>query len=111
MITRVFYLDDETYLLEIFSDSFSSDTVSVTTFNDPAGLLNECEKNPPDILFLDYRMPGTTGDQVAQKLDPKIPKYLITGDLQVTTIYKFKNIFYKPFDDEIIKKTIEGYSK
>ncbi len=55
-------------------------------------------------------MPGITGDLVAQKLDPKIPKFLVTGDLQVAAGYPFKKIIHKPFDDEIITQTILEYT-
>jgi FixJ family two-component response regulator len=102
----VYYLDDEKDLLEMFADSFASPEVSVKIFIDPSALISECIQNPPDLLFLDYRMPTTNGDLVAQKLSPQIPKYLITGDLQVSTIYPFIDIMHKPFDDEKISRAI-----
>ena len=53
-------------------------------------------------MFIDYRLPQTTGDDVAQKLDPSIPKVLITGDHHVQTTYQFIACLEKPTKDEDI---------
>ena len=97
---RVYYLDDEPDLCEIMADILSSTAVTVETFQDVASLLSRCEKVKPDLVFLDYRLPGTTGDEVAQKLDPTIPKVLITGDIQVQTTYQFIAVLEKPTKDK-----------
>ena len=96
----VYYLDDEPELCENLADILSSTEVIVETFQDVASLLSSCEKLKPDLLFLDYRLPGTTGDEVAQKLDPTIPKVLITGDIQLQTTYQFIECLEKPAQDK-----------
>lgn len=97
MSRKVYYLDDEPVLCENFSDSFSNDDIIVTTFTDVATAIQKIIKDPPDLLFLDYRLPGTTGDEVALLLDPKIKKYLITGDINIQTKYHFLKVFTKPY--------------
>ncbi len=106
MPINVFYLDDEEDLCEIFSDIFSSDDVKVTTFTDPKKIIETVKVNTPDMIFLDYRLPSTNGDEVAQKLTEGIPKYLITGEISVNTKYKFNKIFSKPYKNDEIMKVI-----
>jgi len=112
MKLKIFYLDDETDLLEMFSDTFSSPDREITTFYDPKTAIGAIRQTPPDILFIDYRLPNYTGDQIAQMLDPKIPKVLITGDMQVKCDYKFLAIFEKPYSagkvEEILDKLVKS---
>ena len=109
---KIFYLDDEPALLEMFSDTFSADDRVITTFSDPKTAIEAIRKTPPDILFIDYRLPNYTGDQIAQMLDPKIPKVLITGDMHVKCSYNFVAIFEKPYKasqiEEILEKLVEN---
>ena len=69
----------------MFADYFSSEDVAVTTFTDPAKVVANCHSNPPDMIFVDYRLPGTTGDEVVKSIAASIPKYLITGAINVKT--------------------------
>jgi CheY-like chemotaxis protein len=102
MLLNIVYLDDEPMLCEIFVDFFSAEDRIVRTFTDPNEAIASMRANPPDVLFIDYRLPGTTGDLVAQSLDPNIPKYLITGDITVNTTYQFKRVLPKPVDESVI---------
>lgn len=107
----VFYLDDEPDLCENLSDILTSPEVTVETFQDVAALLNRCKITKPDLVFLDYRLPGVTGDDVAQKLDPAIPKVLITGDIQVKTMYPFFTILAKPTHSRDLFAVLEQVKK
>lgn len=109
MALKVFYVDDEIELCELFSEHISSSDVVVSTFSDPNDLIKACAESAPDIVFIDYRMPHTNGDQMAQSLDAKIPKYLITGEISAKTGYKFEKTFLKPCDYTDIVKTISLY--
>ena len=109
MQLRVYYLDDEQTLCENFADDFGSKKVIITTFTDSQEAIQTIKVSPPDLLFLDYRMPGTTGDRVAEMIDPKIPKYLITGDLLVKTSYQFKKVFSKPYKCDAILEVLDLY--
>lgn len=103
----VYYLDDEPDLCENLHDILSSTEVVVETFQDVAALINTCKNIKPDLVFLDYRLPGITGDEVAQKLDPAILKVLITGDIQVKTTYSFFTVLAKPTQSKVLFDVVE----
>ena len=108
MPLKVVYIDDEIDLCEMFSEAFTSANVHITTFMDPNVALSSMTKNPPDLIFIDFRLPNITGDKVALKMDPNIPKVLITGDLQVKVEAIFDRVFYKPVDFEQLAQYLEG---
>ena len=98
MPLKVYYLDDELALYENFADYFASDDAEVVTFTKPEQALEAIRQNPPDLLFVDFRMPGTRGDKFAQSLAPNFPVFLITGDVSVQTDFAFQRVFAKPVD-------------
>lgn len=108
---NVYYLDDEPELCGIMGDILSSAEVTVETFQDAESLLRRCDAVKPDLVFLDFRLPGMTGDEVAQKLDPSIPKVLITGDIHVQTTYQFIAVLAKPTKDKDLFALIEHVKK
>jgi len=109
MALKVFYIDDEPDLLDLFSDVFSSPEVEVTTFVDPDVAVSAIRETPPDLLFVDYRLPKTTGAQLAREIAPAIPKVLITGDLATARDPNFVGVFSKPLDIEGIASFIRSY--
>lgn len=109
MPLKVFYLDDEEALCENFVDYFASKDVIVTTFVDSKTAIEAIKKDPPDLFFVDYRLPGTTGDEVAMAIDPKLPKFLISGDIAVKTEYKFDQVFSKPYEASAITEIIANF--
>lgn len=94
---KIYYLDDEADLLEMFVDSFADSEVAITTFTNAAEAQLAIKICPPDLLILDYRLPKCTGDQIALGLDPNLLKVLITGDLSVSPKAHFSRIFEKPY--------------
>lgn len=105
----IFYLDDEVELCELFEDYFKSESVEVKTFSDPFDAIEESLRKPPLIWFLDYRLPKISGDEVAWKIQPHIPKYLITGELSPKVSYSFQGIFHKPYNSEEISEVIKRH--
>jgi len=101
MSLKIVYLDDEPALLEMFGDLFSSPDREIALYDNPKTAIAAIEADPPDILFIDFRLPGYTGDQIAQLLDPKIPKVLITGDMEVKCAYPFHAVFEKPYTSKL----------
>ena len=108
MSFRIFYLDDEPELLELFVDTFSETGIEISIFSEVASALEAIKKQPPDLLFLDYRLPGITGDEMALGLDPTIHKVLITGDLNVKTKAVFLAVFPKPYSSEAVEAFIRS---
>lgn len=109
MPLNIYYLDDEEALCENFVDHFASREVRITTFVDPEVAIEAIKRNPPHLLFIDHRLPGTTGDQVAQLLDPMLPKFLITGDISIKTEYPFLKVFIKPYAEKDIAEVIDSF--
>ena len=81
MAVKVYYLDDEEYLCEVFKQYLDSDEIQVTIFSEAQDAIECCRRLPPDVIFIDYRLSDTTGDKVAEQLDSRIPKILVTGEL------------------------------
>lgn len=109
MSLNIFYLDDEELLCENFVDNFATNEVIISTFTDAIRAIEAIKKNPPDLFFVDYRLPGFTGDDVAKAIDPNIPKFLITGEIFVKTEYKFIEVIPKPYDENYIADLISKY--
>ncbi len=108
MPINVLYLDDEPDLCNLFSEEFSSQDIQITTFTDPRRAIAHAKKTLPDIVSLDYRLPGMMGDIVAQEMGINSPMILITGDISVNTEYRFSTVIHKPFDASKIKKILQG---
>lgn len=107
MPMTVFFIDDESVLCDCFADEFSDPGITVKTFSDPKLALAEILKNPPDLIFLDYRMPGVTGEELATQMPSEIPKFLVTGELNMKTTFPFTAILKKPFEYEAIRAILD----
>jgi CheY-like chemotaxis protein len=108
---KVLYLDDEPDICDVFSELYSNEKVSVRTFTQPTMAIEFAKSNPPDIIFLDYRLPSTNGDLVALAMDSRIPKCLISGDIMIKTNYDFFAVFKKPWKVEEIENLLESRLK
>lgn len=106
MAFKVYYVDDEADLCENFIDAFSSDQIKIVCFTDPKSAIEAIKAAPPDYLFLDYRMPGMNGVELAQRLSPDFPIVLITGEINLQTNFPFLKILSKPYSFEAITSLI-----
>jgi CheY-like chemotaxis protein len=61
--SKIFYLDDDNDLLEMFANNVQEWGFKIDTFNDPKVAFNILEKhaNQYDVLLIDYRMPLING--------------------------------------------------
>jgi DNA-binding NtrC family response regulator len=109
MSIKIVYIDDEPGMCQMFEDNFSSKDILVYTFFDLTNLPEKVLEIEPDLIFLDFRMPNTSGDQVASTLDPKVPKVLISGDLFIESSHKYLRIFEKPFNFDEMSKFINDF--
>lgn len=101
MPLKVVYLDDEPDLLSNFQALFHSEDVEVTVFSNPEEALREIPKINPDLVVCDYRLPNTTGDEVALQLPEHLHKVLLTGELDVEVKANFRQIFRKPLKSAV----------
>lgn len=106
MKTRITYLDDEIELLSIFQEILANEDIEIQTFSDPNLAIKKINETLPDLVFLDYRLPNTTGDKVALSLPKQIPKVLLTGDLLIKPEARFMRVMQKPFQFAEIEKII-----
>lgn len=107
MPLKIYYLDDETELLDIFLDAFSMEGIEISIFSVPELAIKAMKSCPPDLLFIDYRLPNTNGDVIALELDPNIPKVLITGELQPSYKANYRAIFTKPYRLSEVREFIQ----
>ena len=111
MTIKVYYLDDEEALCRLFANYLASDNIELTTFIDANSAIESANQDPPDIFFIDYRLPGLTGDEVAFSVPDDIIKVLVTGDLSFNPKYEFQHIISKPYSYEVIEDVIEMFRK
>ena len=82
-MTRILLVDDETAILNVLKDFFSTEGYDVTDISDSAqaaGILDS--KDRFDIMISDIRMDPISGMElleISRKLRPKMPVILITG--------------------------------
>ena len=67
---RILAVDDEKDALEVLVAAISEceKDAEIKAFNSPTEALNYAAENPPDIAFLDIRMPTMSGLDLAKKL-------------------------------------------
>ena len=105
---KIYYLDDEIALCDIFEEFISDNQTAVKTFSDANQAIEQCKIEPPDVMFIDYRLADTSGDKVASMLDGDIIKVLVTGELTLPDCSLFLDVVSKPFKLNELKKKIES---
>lgn len=81
-MSRVLVIDDEPALGENIERMLRAQGVAVQVFVDPAKGLAESVTNPPDLVLLDMRMPGISGEEVFARLHqahPGLPIVFLTA--------------------------------
>ena len=81
-MSRILVIDDEAALGENIQRMLSLPGTTVAVFVDPAKGLAECVTNPPDLVLLDVRMPGMSGEEVFARLheaQPGLPIVFLTA--------------------------------
>ena len=81
-MSRIFVIDDEPALGENIQRMLRLPGVSVTSFADPVKALAEALAHAPDLVFLDLKMPGMSGEEVFARLHqarPSLPIVFLTA--------------------------------
>ena len=108
---KVYYVDDEPDLLELFADAFQGPGLEITCFGEPEAALKAIAENPPDLVFLDHGLPGMTGLEVAERMPAHLPKALVTGDVHLKVGPGFRAVFSKPFDLEEVDEFLKSFKE
>ena len=81
-MSRIFVIDDEPALGENIKRMLRQPDVLVVEFVDPKKALAEAMANPPQLVLLDIRMPGMSGEEVFARLHeayPALPIVFLTA--------------------------------
>jgi DNA-binding NtrC family response regulator len=117
-VNRIVVIDDEPALGENIERMLRSTGVTVSVYADPAKGLAECLVEPPDLVLLDVRMPGMSGEEVFTRLHeahPGLPIVFLTafGSVEGAVLAIRKGAFdylQKPFKREelhlVVKRTL-----
>ena len=107
-MNRVLVIDDEAALGENIQRMLRSSGITVCVFTEPARGLAECLANPPDLVLLDVRMPGMSGEELFTRLHeahPGLPIVFLTafGSVEGAVLAMRNGAFdylQKPFNRE-----------
>ena len=107
-MSRIVVIDDEAALGENIQRMLRSSGTMVCAFADPAKGLSECLANPPDLVLLDVRMPGMSGEELFSRLheaQPALPIVFLTafGSVEGAVLAMRNGAFdylQKPFNRE-----------
>jgi DNA-binding NtrC family response regulator len=81
-VNRIIVIDDEAAMGENLLRMLKFPDTSVTAYADPAAGLADALKKPPDLVLLDMRMPGISGEEVFARLHeahPGVPIVFLTA--------------------------------
>ncbi len=119
MAEKILIVDDEPFNLDLLEQELIDLGHAVARADNGAQALLQVEKTDPELVLLDYRMPGMNGLEVLQairKKKPDLPVAIITAhgsiELAVEAIKAGADDFLtKPFDPEhlalVVKRNLE----
>ena len=80
---KILAVDDDNGTRDFYKSAFEENGFTVRTAEDATAAIILCEDFNPDIILLDWEMPGGGGKRVFEKicalLDKKIPVLFVTG--------------------------------
>jgi hypothetical protein len=121
-MTRIIAIDDEPAILQAMGDYLEHFGFDVSTYAYVGPAVDEFQKfcedqlEPPDIIIVDYRLPGDSNgtqivDDMRRVFGAKIPAILFTGDVSKKTIGDAEagdlHLLYKPVRMEKLRQTVE----
>ena len=119
MAKKILIVDDEPDILRAAKVRLMSFGYEVITAGDGSDIVNLVQKNMPDLILLDLRLPHMDGDKICVilKADDKlkaIPVIIFTASSDPTTSKKVKDggaegYLIKPFDTEDLLQTIKKF--
>lgn len=112
---KIFIVDDDEFSLENLSLSLSSKKYEITTTGNSDEALNLLTNNVYDVAILDYKLQGTTGLDIIEKVknNDSFTKYiLITGYSEEYAFIRANSlgvseILKKPYDEYSLHSAIE----
>ena len=117
---RFLLVDDEKEFVQTLSDRLNTRDLESTIAYDGEEALSYIEKDEPDVMVLDLKMPGINGMEVLRKVKkerPHVEVIILTGhgsEKDKSTALELGAFAYleKPVDIEVLTKTMkEAYEK
>lgn len=114
-MSRILVIDDEPALGENIQRMLRQPGVTIGVCSEPAKALADAIANPPDLVFLDMRMPGMSGEEVFARLHdahPNLPVVFLTafGSVEGAVIAMRNGAFdylQKPFKREDLQLIVK----
>ena len=94
-MNRVLIIEDETVTAEAVKEALALDDISADIASDGESGLKKLSSNNYDLILLDLKMPGLSGDEVLseiRKQDPFIDVIIYTNYTEFADIKKLANI-------------------
>lgn len=110
---RILVVDDDEIMLEGLKIALEEEHHEVVTTNDNSDILKRVTSMKPDLILIDYRMPGDDGAKITQTLKrdqrtKDIPVIMFSaskGAEEIAHQYGADSFLEKPFElDELIKR-------
>jgi PAS domain S-box-containing protein len=114
-MTKVLVVDDEESIRNLMRMTLELDGYEVMTALDGPTALEEFQKNGPEVVLLDVRMPGMDGVEVLgrlKSLNPDVEVIIITGhgdmDMAIECLRKqASNFLTKPVSEELLSLSLK----
>ena len=119
MAKKILIIDDEPDILRAAKVRLMSFGYEVITAGDGSDIVNLVQKNMPDLILLDLRLPRMDGDKICAMLKAddrfkNIPIIIFTASSDLNTSKKVKDsgangYLIKPFDTEELLQIIKKF--
>ena len=114
-IFKALIVDDEKGMRSVLSRLMTKINFEVVTAADGETALHSILSESPDVMLLDFRMPGMDGKgvlQAAKYLDPDLPIIMITGYADITNAVEMMkagvyDYLAKPFDNKDVVRIVQ----
>ena len=83
---RVWVVDDDQSIRWVLEKALQKAQMGVKSFSSASGILETLERDQPDVLITDVRMPGMDGFELLNKIQdryPQLPVIVITAHSSV----------------------------
>ncbi len=111
-VRSILVVDDEAAVRQSLNDVLCFENWDCRLVDSGWAALREIERNPPDVILLDHRLPDFSGCEIVQQLRAKncdIPVVLLTSNYHVRAVGQWGNSFFalaKPFSIDDLFRVI-----